>query len=346
MHPHALRVVELSKSFSVRTPAPGVMGAFRQLFRAPVREQLAVDRVSFSIERGERVAFVGPNGAGKSTTIKMLCGILHPTSGRADVLGLTPWRDRRALSYRIGTVFGQRSQLWYHLPARDTFELLARVYDRDLGAHRQRLRSLSEAFELGAELDKPVRQLSLGQRMRCEVVASLLHDPELVFLDEPTIGLDVTAKVRIRELLRAQSEREGKTLLFTSHDTGDMASVCDRVIIIHQGRVLVDQGLDALRREHIKKKLLTLHTVEADCQVDLPGTRVLDHRPHRTELEVDLTRTGVEAVVQQVMARARLRDLTISDPPMEEVIRQLYAGAMQGAPITHEVELASTGAPS
>lgn len=341
MNPNALRVVELSKSFSVRASAPGLMGAFRQLFGGPVREQLAVDRVSFSIERGERVAFVGPNGAGKSTTLKMLCGILHPTSGQADVLGLTPWRDRRALSYRIGTVFGQRSQLWYHLPARDTFELLARVYDRDLAVHRQRLRSLTDAFELGPELDKPVRQLSLGQRMRCEVVASLLHDPELVFLDEPTIGLDVTAKVRIRELLREQSEREGRTLLFTSHDTGDMESVCDRVIIIHQGRVLVDQGLDALRREHIKKKLITLHTVEADCQVELPGARVLDRRPHRIELEVDLTRTGVEAVVQHVMARARLRDLTISDPPMEEVIRQLYAGAAPPAPMSHEVELSA-----
>jgi ABC-2 type transport system ATP-binding protein len=323
----ALRVVNLTKTFTVRERASSLGAAVRQLFRAPTREQIAVDRVSFEVQPGQRVAFVGPNGAGKSTTIKILSGILHPTSGEADVLGLTPWRDRRALAYRIGTVFGQRSQLWYHLPAADTFELLARVYDRDPASHARRLAALVEAFELGPELRKPVRQLSLGERMRCEVVASLLHDPDLVFLDEPTIGLDVTAKARIRDLLREQSQREGKTLLFTSHDTGDMENVCDRVIVIHRGRVLVDQSLDALRREHIKKKLLILHTVEPTCQVQLDGTRVVSQKPHRTELEVDLRRTDVERVVQHVMARARLADLTISDPPMEDVIRQLYASA-------------------
>ncbi len=323
----ALHVVDLTKIFMLRERASGFGAAFRQLFRSAQREQLAVDRVSFTVERGERVAFVGPNGAGKSTTIKMLSGILHPTSGHAEVLGLTPWRDRRALAYRIGTVFGQRSQLWYHLPAADTFELLARVYDCDPATHRRRLASLVDAFELGPELRKPVRQLSLGERMRCEVVASLLHDPALLFLDEPTIGLDVTAKARIRELLREQSEREGKTLLFTSHDTGDMESVCERVIIIHHGRVLVDQSLDSLRRDHIKKKLLTLHTVESECDLSLFGTRVLSHGPHRTVLEVDLEQTPVEHVVQQVMAKARLRDLTISDPPMDDVIRQIYARA-------------------
>jgi ABC-2 type transport system ATP-binding protein len=323
----ALRVLNLTKTFTIRERAPGFSAALRQLFRAPTREQIAVDQVSFEVQRGERVAFVGPNGAGKSTTIKILSGILHPTSGEAEVLGLTPWRERRALAYRIGTVFGQRSQLWYHLPAADTFELLARVYDRDPSAHARRLAMLVEAFELGPELRKPVRQLSLGERMRCEVVASLLHDPDLVFLDEPTIGLDVTAKARIRDLLREQSQREDKTLLFTSHDTGDMENVCDRVIVIHRGRVLVDQSLDALRRDHIKKKLLTLHTVEPECEIQLAGTRVVSRRPHRTEIEVDLQRTDVERVVQHVMAQARLSDLTISDPPMEDIIRQLYASA-------------------
>lgn len=327
----ALRVVNLTKTFTIRERASGFGAAFRQLFHAATRQQVAVDGVSFEVERGERVAFVGPNGAGKSTTIKILSGILHPTSGEASVLGLTPWRDRRALAYRIGAVFGQRSQLWYHLPAADTFELLARVYDREPATHARRLAALVEAFELGPELRKPVRQLSLGERMRCEVVASLLHDPELVFLDEPTIGLDVTAKGRIRELLREQSEREGKTLLFTSHDTGDMENACERVIIIHRGRVLVDQSLDALRRDHIKKKLLTLHTVEPDCAVQLAGARVVSHKPHRTEIEVDLRLADVEQVVQHVMASARLRDLTINDPPMEDVIRQLYSAAAQSS---------------
>jgi len=327
----AIEVVELRKCFSSRQRAPGLQAAFRELFRPPRLQHVAVDGISFRIARGERVAFVGPNGAGKSTSIKMLSGILHPTSGSAQVLGYTPWRERRQLAYRIGTVFGQRTQLWYHLPAADTFALLARVYERDLSAHRRRLEALIEALELGAELHKPVRELSLGQRMRCEIVASLLHDPDIVFLDEPTIGLDVSAKAAIRDVLREQSRRDGKTLLFTSHDTGDMESVCERAIILHQGRVLVDQPLEVLRREHIRVKLLTLHTVEAECSVDLPGIIVLSRQPHRLELEVDLSRLHVEQVVQHVMARARLQDLTVSDPPMEQIIREIYGRASRAA---------------
>jgi len=339
--PPTVEVTELRKSYFSRERAPGFRAALRQLFRAPRREHPAVDGISFRIARGERVAFVGPNGAGKSTSIKMLSGILHPTSGSASVLGYTPWLERQQLAYRIGTVFGQRSQLWYHLPAADTFALLARVYEREPSEHRRRLATLVEAVELGAELKKPVRELSLGQRMRCEVVASLLHDPDILFLDEPTIGLDVSAKAAIRGVLREQSLRDGKTLLFTSHDTGDMESVCDRVIILHQGRVLVDQPLDALRREHIRRKLLVLHTVEAQCSVDLPGISVVSSQPHRLELEVDLTRLHVEQVVQHVMERARLRDLTLSDPPMEQIIRELYGRAAQnqssnGAAVANE----------
>jgi ABC-2 type transport system ATP-binding protein len=323
----AVEVTDLHRSFSTRKRAPGLRAAFASLFRPTRQQHLAVDGISFRIEPGERVAFVGPNGAGKSTTIKMLSGILHPTSGSARVLGHVPWRERRQLAFRIGTVFGQRSQLWYHLPAADTFALLARVYERDASEHQRRLAQLVEALELEDELHKPVRELSLGQRMRCEVVASLLHDPEVVFLDEPTIGLDVAAKAAIRDLLREQSEREGKTLLFTSHDTGDMESVCDRAIILHRGRVLVDQPLTQLRREHIRRKLLTLHTVEAECEVALPGVRVLARRPHQVELEVDLELAHVEQVVAHVMARARLHDLTVNDPPMDQIILELYGRA-------------------
>jgi ABC-2 type transport system ATP-binding protein len=327
----AIEVKELSKRFVSRRRAPGFGAALRQLFSPSHTEHVAVDGVSFCIEPGERVAFVGPNGAGKSTTIKMLSGILHPSSGEARVLGFTPWRERRRLAYRIGTVFGQRTQLWYHLPAADTFELLGKVYDCERAEHQRRLRQLVGLFDLGAEIDKPVRELSLGQRMRCELVASLLHDPDIVFLDEPTIGLDVTAKAAIRDVLREQSVRDGKTLLFTSHDTGDMESVCDRVIIINHGRVLVDQPLAELRRSHLRRKLLTLQTAEAEVVIDLPGTTVLSRQPHRIELQVDLDRVPVEQVVQHVMGCARLRDLTINDPPMEEIIRELFGRAQAPA---------------
>ena len=325
--PTAIDIQELSKRFVSRRRAPGLRAALRSLIAPAYTEHTAVDGVTFRIEAGERVAFVGPNGAGKSTTIKMLSGILHPSSGHASVLGFTPWRDRRQLAYRIGTVFGQRTQLWYHLPAADTFELLGRVYDRDRATHRARLHELIELFELGSEIDKPVRELSLGQRMRCEIVASLLHDPDIVFLDEPTIGLDVTAKAAIRDVLLEQSRRGGKTLLFTSHDTGDMESVCERVIIINHGKVLIDQPLAELRRSHLRRKLLTLQTAEPSVDIDLPGAAVVSRQPHRVELQVDLDQVPVERVVQHVMSRARLHDLTVNDPPMEDVIRELYGRA-------------------
>jgi ABC-2 type transport system ATP-binding protein len=238
----------LRKTFEVREPQPGFRGALRGLLHGPTQEVCAVDDVSFSIEAGERVAFVGPNGAGKSTTIKLLSGILHPTAGHLRVAGLVPWRQRLELGYRIGTVFGRRTRLWYHLPATHTFDLLARVYDQDPALHLRRRRELVELFQIGHLLRKTVRQLSPGERVRCEIVASLLHAPEILLLDEPTIGLDAAARATIRDLMREQSLRHGCTLLLTSRDTGDIERVCDRVILIGGGRLLLDQPVHALRR--------------------------------------------------------------------------------------------------
>jgi ABC-2 type transport system ATP-binding protein len=323
----SIEVENLSKVFKVRARAGGLGAAVRQLFRSATRDVVAVDGVSFTIEKGERVAFVGPNGAGKSTTLKMLAGILHPTGGDARVLGHVPWRERTRLAYRIGTVFGQRTQLWYHLPAADTFALLARIYDQDLAVHRRRLASLVEAFGVGPLLDKPVRQLSLGERMRCELVASLLHGPEVLFLDEPTIGLDVTAKAVIRDLIRDNSKRDGSTVLLTSHDTGDMERVCDRVLVIHRGRLLLDEPIAALRKSYIRRKMVTLLTAEEDIRIELPGVTLVEKAPHRTVLEVDVDRTPVEQVVQAALQASRLRDLTVEDPPMEEIVQAIYASA-------------------
>src|SRR5262245_95856 len=219
----AVELKQLSKSFRVRrAPGTGVRARVRDLFGRDAETVAAVDKLSFAIAPGERVAFIGPNGAGKSTTLKMLAGILQPDAGDVRVLGLVPSRQRRQLAFQIGTVFGQRSQLWYQLPPRDTFELLGRVYEIEPGRHRRRIDALSSVFALGALVRTPVRHLSLGERMRCEIVASLLHSPRMLFLDEPTIGLDVSAKALIRELLWTESERERVTLLLTSHDTGDM----------------------------------------------------------------------------------------------------------------------------
>ncbi len=323
----AIHVEDLHKSFRVRERGAGFRGAVRGLFTATVREVRAVEGLSFRVQPGERVAFVGPNGAGKSTTIKVLSGILHPDRGVVRVLGLEPGRERQRLGFRIGTVFGQRSQLWYHLPPVDTFELLQRIYEQDPEVHRRRQAEYVELFQIGDLLAKPVRQLSLGERMRCEVVASLLHAPEILFLDEPTIGLDVNAKAVLRDLIREQSERDGRTLLFTSHDTGDMERVCDRVIVIHRGRLLLDRPTASLRGGFIQRKRITVHSVAERIELSDPGVRITERRPHATVLDVDLRLASVERVVQAILAQTALDDLSIEDPPMEEIVQAIYARA-------------------
>jgi len=322
----AIELEGARKVFRVRERTRGVAGALRGLVSRGTREIVAVDDVSFAIAPGERVAFVGPNGAGKSTTLKMLAGILRPTAGRVRVSGLEPGRERK-LGFKIGAVFGQRSQLWTNLPALDTFELLARIYELAPGEYRARRDELVRAFEIEEIAQKPVRQLSLGERMRCELVASLLHRPEILFLDEPTIGLDVVAKATIRDLVRERGRRDGCTVLLTSHDTGDMERVCERVLVIHRGNLLLDRPVDALRKSFIPRKRVSVVSEEAELSLDLPGVRRLPSAPHRTELEVDLRAVGVDRVVSQIFSRARVLDLSIEDPPMEEIVTAIYAGA-------------------
>jgi ABC-2 type transport system ATP-binding protein len=326
MNTPAIELFELTKTYRVTRRRTGSLWArARDLFAPEYERVTAVDRISFAIGRGERVAFIGPNGAGKSTTLKMLSGILHPDSGDARVLGRVPWREQKRLAFEIGTVFGQRSQLWYHLPARDTFELLARVYELDEQHKRTRLAALIELFAFGALLDKPVSQLSLGERMRAELLASLLHSPSILFLDEPTIGLDVSAKAAIRALLRECSEQDGATLLLTSHDTGDMERVCDRVIVINHGRVLWDGPLSELRRTVLESKRITLLSECEHLTFDLHGVRVLSQQPYRSELELAAGTTPVGAVVDAALRQGGLRDLTVEDPPFDEVIQRFYA---------------------
>jgi ABC-2 type transport system ATP-binding protein len=329
--PSAVELNELSKSFTVRRARSGGAAArLLDLVNAHTETVLAVDRLSFSIAPGERVAFIGPNGAGKSTTLKMLAGILQPDTGDVRVLGLIPVRQRTQLAFQIGTVFGQRSQLWYQLPPRDTFTLLGSVFEIDARAHRRRVDALVSAFGVESLIDTPVRQLSLGERMRCEIIASLLHSPRLLFLDEPTIGLDVSAKAVIRDLLKAESERDGITLLLTSHDTGDMESVCDRVIVIHHGRLLWDGSLDGLRRGYLKRKRVSFWTEADHLELELPGVRVLSSRLHRTDVEIAFDSTPLGHVVDAAARQSLIRDVAIEDPPLDEVIRALYANAGEG----------------
>lgn len=321
---HAITVEELGKSFRNKLKPSGFGGSLRSLFNPVFQEIQAVRGISFSVEPGEMVAFIGPNGAGKSTTIKMLVGILYPSEGRTQVLGLVPWKDRQRLSFRIGAVFGQRSQLWYHLPPLDTFELLARIYEMPSAEFAKRRDMLVERFDLGEFQRTPVRKLSLGQRMRCEVAASLLHRPEVLFLDEPTIGLDVVAKQSIRDLVGEMNRSEGTTVFLTSHDTGDIEHLCKRAIVINHGSLVLDTRVSKLKRDHIHSKVVDLRLESDPGPLSLPGVRVLKASQYGLKLEVNTGEQSIDQVISYIAAHFTVVDITISDPPLEDVIRSIY----------------------
>ncbi|MFC5651645.1 ATP-binding cassette domain-containing protein [Paenibacillus solisilvae] len=323
----ALQTRNLSKTFKVKRKGAGLSGSFRSLLKPEWEEKPAVHGIDLTVNTGEMVAFLGPNGAGKSTTIKMLTGILHPSSGEAQVLGLTPWLERTRLAYSIGAVFGQKSQLWYHLPPVDTFDLISRIYELNRSDYAARSKDLIDRFELGPYLHTPVRKLSLGERMRCEIAASFLHRPQMLFLDEPTIGLDVIVKQRIRELIRELNRDEGTTVFLTSHDAGDVEELCSRAVVIHHGGILLDAPVQRLKREILSRKTLTLTLSESNAGYSLPpiaGTELIETEGRKLRLGVDLKSTGIEAVLSAVIGQIRLDDVTIEDPPMEEIIKHIY----------------------
>ncbi|SDN01238.1 ABC-2 type transport system ATP-binding protein [Paenibacillus sp. yr247] len=278
----------------------------------------------FSVQQGETLAFLGPNGAGKSTTIKMLTGILHPTTGQAEVLGCCPWKERTKLSYRIGSVFGQKSQLWYHLPPIDTFELMSRIYELRRSEYVRRRDDLIERFELGPYLHTAVRKLSLGERMRCEIAVSLMHRPQILFLDEPTIGLDVVVKQRIRELILELKREAGTTIFLTSHDAGDIERLCDRAIVINHGRIVFDDRVDLMKQRFLTHKTVRLVLEEEPEAMELKGVKVLERSGARLSLSVDTELTTIEAALSKIMAGHRIVDVTVEDPPMEDIITRMY----------------------
>jgi ABC-2 type transport system ATP-binding protein len=324
----AIQVRDLHKTFVTKRKAAGLRGSLRALFRPEQQTIEAVRGISFDMEAGELLGFIGPNGAGKSTTIKILTGILYPSSGQAAVLGYVPWQQRGQLAYRIGTVFGQRPQLWYHLPAVDTFYLFGKIYELDERELRQRIAFLVEAFEIQDLLETPVRKLSLGQRMRCEVVASLLHRPRLLLLDEPSIGLDVVAKQHIRDTVRRMNEIEGVGVLLTSHDAGDIEALCKRVIIINHGQIVYQNKVSALKRNYLTSKLVDVRYAEELPEAfQIDGVELLKVGRYGVKLRFDTCQSPVEAVIARLAEAGNLVDITISDPSLEEVIRAIYEQA-------------------
>jgi ABC-2 type transport system ATP-binding protein len=292
------------------------------------RRVTAVEDVTLTIARGEAVGFLGPNGAGKSTTIKMLTGVLVPTSGRATVCGLDPVRERRELARRTGVVFGQRSQLWWDLPLADSFDLHAAIHRVPRARHRERLDECVELLDMVGFLSTPVRQLSLGQRMRGEVTAALLHSPELLVLDEPTIGLDLASKERLRGFLSAVNARGDVTLLLTTHDLPDVERLCRRVVVIDQGRVLVDDELAVLRQKFAGNRALVVELAEpAPPLLGLDGVVdvVVEAQGLRQRLEFSPTATTAAELIAAVVQRVELRDVAVDEPSIEDLVRTLYA---------------------
>ena len=344
-----IEVNGLAKTFKTRERGAGLASSLRSFVAPQYRTREAVKPIRFSLEPGEVLAFIGPNGAGKSTTIKMLTGILYPSAGSAHVLGLTPWRQRRALSFHIASVFGQKSQLWYHLPPQDTFNLLARIYELDMNEYRKRRDFLIDVFDIRDYLRTPARKLSLGERMRCELAAALLHKPSVLFLDEPTIGLDVIAKQRIRELIGHLNAEEGVTVFLTSHDAGDIEQVCRRAIVINHGEIILDEPVAKMKREYLKAKTIdllleepALNLLKTDpvsgmqrLSIQLAssiheeilateGVQVLKVKGHGLKLEIDTSRAPLEPIIAAIMQHCHILDMTIADPPMEEIIAKIY----------------------
>ena len=324
----SIEVSNLQKTFQTKRKAAGLGGSIRSLFKPDYSSVEAVRNLSFQMDSGELLGFIGPNGAGKSTTIKMLTGILHPSSGEAKVLGFTPWIDRQKLAYHIGTVFGQRPQLWYHLPAMDTFILFGKIYELDDVETKKRIDFLTEAFEIKDLLDVPVRKLSLGQRMRCEVAASLLHRPKLILLDEPSIGLDVVAKQNIRDAIKRMNQEEGVGVLLTSHDAGDLEALCKRVIIVNHGQIVYEDKVSNLKRKFLTTKLVEVrYAMEVSKDFAIQGVEILKVGHYGVKLKFDTTKTAVDSVISHLSGAGDIVDITISDPPLEEVIAKIYQEA-------------------
>ena len=318
-----IEVKKLSKTFKVKLKEKGLIGSLKAIIKPKYKKIEAVKNISFAIEKGEVVAFIGPNGAGKSTTIKMMTSILYPDKGKINIMGLDPTRDRKKLAYQIGTVFGQKEQLWTHLTPYDNFKFFGAIYDLPEKVVEKKIEEFREVFELDEFINTPVRNLSLGQRIRCEIVASLIHEPKILFLDEPTIGLDPVVKENIRTLIKRMNKEYKTTIFLTSHDVSDIEKLCKRVIIINNGQVVLDDSMENLKYHYLNKKLVDAKMKEKVNLDDEEGITILKDKGYNLKLEVDITKRNVADAIK-LLDPDKIIDINISNVPLEDIISNIY----------------------
>ena len=319
-----ITVKNLVKTFRVAERESGVWGAVKGLASRRHRVVRALDGISFTLEPGELVGYIGPNGAGKSTTVKVLSGILVPDSGDVQILGYVPWKERIQYVANIGVVFGQRTQLWWDLPVIESFDLLKDIYKVPSEQYVESRDELIDLLNLGDFLDTPVRQLSLGQRMRCDLAASLMHSPSVLFLDEPTIGLDAVSKIAVRDFIRRINRERGTTVILTTHDMDDIEALCNRIMVIGNGKILSDGTLSELRSRISNERHLTVHLANDGIDIEDPDAEVVDREENRIRLRFDPDKIPAATLISRIASRYPVRDLFVENPPIEEIIAELY----------------------
>lgn len=325
-----IRVNSLSKVFQISKKDPGVGGAVKALFRPRYESKTAVDGISFDVGPGEIVGYIGVNGAGKSTTIKMLTGILLPSGGSVRVLGRDPHRDRVANARDIGVVFGQRSQLWWDLAFIESLNLVARIYEVEPARYKQLREQFADTLLLQDLFGVPIRNMSLGQKMRAELAATLIHEPRIVYLDEPTIGLDLIVKDRIREFIKQQNRDKGTTVMLTTHDLGDIEELCHRVIMIDAGKLIYDGPLSTIKERFGKYREITFVMARPGPKPDVPvGAEVVGAGETQLTLRFDRTVTSASHVAAAVMSQAEVADFTLAEPDLASIVKQIYNGALE-----------------
>ena len=318
-----IEVKNLSKDFKVKLKSKGFKGSLKSIVKPSYKTVKAVKNISFEVEKGEIIAFIGPNGAGKSTTIKMLTGILYPDKGDIKILGIDPRKERKKLAYSIGTVFGQKEQLWMHLTPYDNFKFFGAIYDIPEYAVEKKIEELKQVFELEEFIDTPVRNLSLGQRIRCEIVASLIHEPSVLFLDEPTIGLDPVVKENIRTLIKRMNKEYKTTIFLTSHDISDIEKLCKRVIIINSGQVVLDDSMENLKYHYLNNKIVDVKMKEKVNLEDEDGITILKDKGYNLKIEVDTKKRCITDALK-LLNPDNIIDINISNTPLEDIISDIY----------------------